>query len=212
MIAISMRMMRHLYPDGGEEKRDALAQDWWRFLRAALPDVSVMPVPNIGGQVTALLQELPISGLILSGGDDWGVFPERDATERELFLWAQRMSLPVVGVCRGAQVLNLLMDGRISSGFGKKHVKTRHLIRIEQDEPHWPAMSRDVNSYHNCGMAKEDLASALTPWAVAEDGSVEAFTGYNGRLTGIMWHPERENEAHEHDIRIFQHYFRQVRR
>lgn len=206
MIAISMRMMRHVYSGGSEEMRDALAHDWWRFLREALPDAPFVPVPNIGGQAVALLQQLPVTGIVLTGGDDWGVFPERDATEKEMVLWAERVSLPIVGVCRGAQVLNRLMGGRISSGFAERHVKTRHVVKIEAcpSGPHWPATSREVNSYHNCGMAKADLAPALTPWATAEDGSVEGFSGDQGRVTGIMWHPERERVAQEHDIHLFQ--------
>lgn len=213
MIAITMRMMRHVYPGGSEEKRDALAQNWWGFLRTALPGISVVPVPNMGGQAVALLQELPIDGLILSGGDDWGVFPERDATEREMFLWADRMSLPILGVCRGAQVINRLMGGKTSSGFEEHHVGTRHAVRVTP----WPgslpcASSLEVNSYHACGIEAAQLAPVLKPWAVAEDGSVEAFTGDNGRLTGIMWHPERETVPQEHDVRLFQHCFRQVRR
>lgn len=213
MIAISMRMTRHKYSSGDEEKRDALAQDWWSFLRTALPGVSVIPVPNIGGQAVALLQELPISGLVLSGGDDWGVFPERDATEQELLLWAERMSLPVLGVCRGAQVINRALGGTTGSGFAERHVHTRHAIRVEA----WPGglscpTSLNVNSYHACGMEAAQLAPGLLAWAVAEDGSVEAFTDDSGRLTGVMWHPEREAEAQEHDVRLFQHCFRRVRK
>lgn len=212
MIAISMRMTRHTYPDGTAETRDALARDWWRFLRAALPDVPVMPVPNTGGRAVSLLEELPVSGLILSGGDDWGAFPERDATERELLLWAERMSLPVLGVCRGAQVINRALGGATGSGFAERHVRTRHAVRVEA----WPGAlpcpaALEVNSFHAHGIEARGLAPGLTVRAVAGDGSVEAFTGDSGRLTGVMWHPEREAEAQAHDVRLFQQCFRQAR-
>lgn len=213
MIAVSMRMAQQLYPGGEREIRDALARDWWRFLGEALPDISFVPVPNIGGQAVALLQQLPVTGIVLTGGDDWGVFPERDATEKELVLWAERMSLPIVGVCRGAQVLNRLMGGGISFGFAERHVRTRHVVRVKPyvNGPQWPVASLEVNSYHNCGMAKADLAPALTPWATVEDGSVEGFSDDQGRVMGIMWHPERERVAQEHDIHLFQQHLKQVK-
>ena len=205
MIVISMRMTRHVYPGGSEEKRDALAHDWWRFLHTALPGVPVLPMPNIGGRAVALLHELPIRCLVLSGGDDWGVFPERDATERELVLWAERMSIPVLGVCRGAQVLNRIRGGRIRSGFDESHVGTHHSIRVEAcPHGHWPP-ELEVNSYHACGISAEDLAPGLNAWATAEDGSVEAFSSPDGKQVGNLWHPERETVAREHDMHLFQH-------
>lgn len=211
MIGISMRMTRHSYPAGGEETRDALAQDWWRFLNAALPGVPVVPLPNIGEGITVLLQRLSLSGVILSGGDDWGIFPERDRTETALIGWAERQRLPLIGVCRGAQVLNLLQGGHVRPGFDTTHIRTRHTIR-PCAVPAWPPAPVQVTSYHACAIRQEDLAPGLCPRALADDGTVEAFTGDNGRLTGIMWHPEREPVPQEHDLHLFQHCFRQVRK
>lgn len=206
MIAISMRMTQHSYPGGGREIRDALAQDWWRFLEQALPDVMVAPLPNMGRRTVSLVRELPISGLILSGGDDWGVFPERDATEKELVRWAESLSLPIVGVCRGAQVINRLRGGNTSPGFGPDHAGARHAVHVKPCAGVRRGLmsSREVNSYHNYGIRPADLAPGLTPWALAEDGSVEAFCSADGRVTGIMWHPEREARAQAQDIHLFQ--------
>lgn len=206
MIAISMRMTRHIYPGGGEEVRDALAHDWWRFLETALPGMRVFPVPNIGESVERLVQELPLTGLILSGGDDWGVFPQRDLTEKTLVRWAERRQLPILGVCRGAQVLNLLLGGRVAPGFGTAHVRTRHALQTysRNGAPMRAGASVEVNSYHSCAIRQEDLAPALTPWAVAGDGTVEGFCRSDGRIMGILWHPERETTAQTHDIHLFQ--------
>lgn len=201
MLAISMRMMRHTYP-GGMEIRDALAGEWWHFLEQALPNIPVIPLPNIGQRIAVWLQKLPVSGLILSGGDDWGVFPQRDATEREMVCWAESRGLPILGVCRGAQVLNRLMGGQTGTGFGAQHAGTRHIIH-SMGRPICRQTSLEVNSYHNCGIRQTDLAPGLIPLALADDGSIEAFSSADGRLTGIMWHPEREAMAQEHDIHLF---------
>lgn len=206
MIAITMRMMRHSHPSGIQEIRDALAQDWWSFLSQALPGVPVLPLPNIGREAVALAQALPVSGLILTGGDDWGLFPQRDTTEEALFRWAERQALPVLGVCRGAQIINHFMGGHTSPGFGAKHAGARHALHVvpRAQEPQLSATSLEVNSYHNGGIKQDDLAPGLTPWAFAPDGSVEGFCSAEGRLTGIMWHPEREPTAQAHDINLFQ--------
>jgi putative glutamine amidotransferase len=209
MIAISMRMMQHIHPDGTGEVRDALAHDWWRFLCGVLSGIPFLPVPNIEARSIAFLQRLPITGIVLTGGDDWGVFPERDATEERLILWAKDMSLPIMGVCRGAQVLNQVMGGRTSSNFTKLHAGTRHMVQTRKCDhgPTWPAPSFEVNSYHNLGIRETDLAAELEPWAIAEDGSVEGFSRGGGKMMGIMWHPERERVTQQHDIHLFQQLF-----
>lgn len=213
MIAVSMRMMRHAYPSSEYEIRDTLAHGWWHFLRTALPNVPLFSVPNISDAVPDLLRQLPITGIILTGGEDWGVFPERDATEEILIRYAQHMELPIMGVCRGAQVLNRIMGGNISLGFAQKHVCTRHPIQIISSASGlpWPQESLNVNSYHSSGIKRKHLALDLTPWAIAGDGSVEGFSGDNGRLMGIMWHPERETVAQKHDIRLFQQHMNRIK-
>lgn len=206
MIAITMRMMRHSYASGTQEIRDALAQDWWSFLNRALPGVPVLPLPNIGREAVALAQALSVSGLILTGGDDWGVFPRRDATEEALFRWAERKNLPVLGVCRGAQMINRFMWGRTSFGFGAEHAGTRHALHVVPRAGELPLspVPPEVNSWHNGGIRPDDLAPGLIPWAFAPDGSVEGFCRAEGSITGIMWHPEREQTAQAHDINLFQ--------
>ncbi len=206
MIGISMRMTRHVYPSGGEEFRDALAQDWWIFLDAVLPGVPVVPLPNIGKKVEKLLEQIPLSGLVLSGGDDWGVFPQRDLTEKTMVQWTERRKLPILGVCRGAQVLNLLHGGQVSQGFGPVHSCTRHLVHPQlcAAAPGWPGNSVEVNSYHALGIRQKDLAPDFSPCFLADDGSVEGFCSADGRITGILWHPEREALPQSHDIPLFQ--------
>ena len=207
MLAVSMRMMRAIYSSGGEELRDALAHDWWIFFQAALPGLPVILVPNTEQDALDLVRHLPITALLLTGGDDWGVFPQRDRTEALLFQWALHNSLPVLGVCRGAQLINRFMGGKICTGFGKNHVRIRHHIELSGEAylPFAGITSMEVNSYHNLGIRAEDLAPGLEVWATASDGSIEAFSGNKGKVVGIMWHPEREESATEHDINLMRY-------
>ena len=72
IIAVSMRM--GIDPKTGET-RNALAHDWTPFMARVAPQALWLPVPNIGEGIRRWLDELPIGGIVLSGGDDWGVFP-----------------------------------------------------------------------------------------------------------------------------------------
>ena len=127
MLGITMRVMRHAYPDTVEE-RDALARDWPRFLGKVFPGESLLYLPNIGAEITGFAAVPGLGGLIFSGGEDWGLVPARDATEAALFAWAREPGLPVFGVCRSAQVTNRLMGGRIADCAG--HVATPHPVDL----------------------------------------------------------------------------------
>lgn len=206
-LAVSLRMTRQTYPNGAEELRDAIAQDWWAFLRLALPEMFAVPVPNIGEDAVPLLNALPVAGLLLTGGDDWGVFPQRDATETSLWTWARQHGRPVLGVCRGAQGINRLLGGSIHTGFGAGHAGTRHSVLCEPTAclPTSVTVARDVNSFHTCGLHRDTLAPGLTTWATDATGNVEGFVGDGGKVVGVLWHPEREHPAQAADLILFRH-------
>lgn len=209
MIGISMRMTQTTWPNGISEMRDCLAQSWQPFLRAALPGEVVLPLPNMGRHIEAMLPQMPISGFILSGGDDWGVFPQRDETEAAIFAFAQSRSLPILGVCRGAQVINLLLGGSLSPGCALAHRGTRHGICFQNEAltcVHTPKCA-EVNSFHNNCIFEHDLAQGIKAWGICEDGSIEAFSGAGGLCAGIIWHPEREVRPDPVDMEIFAKHF-----
>ena len=188
MLGITMRVMRHTYSGGAVEERDALARDWPRFLRQVFPQEPVLYLPNVGAEITKYVAGAALTGLIFSGGEDWGLAPERDATEGALFAWARETGLPVFGVCRGAQVINLLMGGRLTGCDG--HVAVRHAVELAQPVAGSPR--HEVNSFHARAISPEGLAPGLEALALAPDGTVEAFTSADGRIAAVMWHPERE--------------------
>ena len=80
MLGVTMRVMRHSYAGGAVEERDALARDWARFLARVLPGEPVCCLPNTGADILDVVRGWGLDGLIFSGGEDWGVFPARDAT------------------------------------------------------------------------------------------------------------------------------------
>lgn len=191
------------------ERRDSLDQRWHDF--AIEIDACFIPLPNIEPSKTKfLLDSLELDGIVLSGGNSLEVFDpkavdvalERDMFEREVISYALDKSLPIIGVCRGMQMLNSFFGGGHSKLEG--HVAVRHSISVvESDTP----LSDSVNSYHRWGIKNVQLAEALRPLALDDDMNVEAFRHINTKMCGIMWHPEREAPFNSKDIDFFKRFF-----
>ncbi len=196
---------RIIYDPSYGERRDALATDWYRFLAGILPDALVVPVPNAPGQIDRFLDGLAIEALILTGGNDLGSEPDRDATERGCLLHAERRGLPVIGVCRGFQMMVANSGGRVEPTDRQAHVATRHPVRYLAGTPWgWRAgHSADVNSFHGFAVPEAGLPAGWTPLAVSEDRGIEAAQSDDGRCTAVMWHPERETEPSAGDAALF---------
>ena len=101
-----------------------------------------------------------------------------------------------MGVCRGLQMINHYFGGSLSPIEG--HVATRHYIEFKGHlENH---SSREVNSFHDWGVFKPNLAKDLEVLATHSDGSIEALTHPQEKIAGIMWHPEREKTLSSADL------------
>ncbi len=216
-IGLSMRVVTQEYPSGTQEKRDCLAQDWTDFMRFALPSVLWIPLPT-GKEALTLAEELGLQGFVLTGGNDIGAEAQRDASEYALLHWAKERHLPVMGICRGAQMLQTFCGGKLSLLEQQEaHINARHVLSVAKSLQMKPALfssktqenfsGREVNSYHAYGIQEHDLAHDLYMVAQASDGSVEAFMHKHLPWFGCLWHPERERPFHEHDYALFQHIF-----
>ena len=171
------------------EPRDALAQDWANFLGAAMPDAAWLPIPNLGAKkVRIYCEKWRLNSLILTGGEDIGVSTLRDETEKDLLVWAKERAVPVLGICRGMQI--------IAASYGvplkpvAEHVRTRHTLRGD--------LVHEVNSFHNYGLAA--CPSGFEVSAKSEDGEIEAIHHSDFNWEGWMWHPERERPFQSADI------------
>lgn len=123
--------------------------------------------------------------LVLSGGNDIGEYPERDATERHLLTWAAANRIPVLGICRGLQMMAVWAGGNLVPVEG--HVRTRHALSVSAPQGEWSA---SVNSFHNWGLSS--CPDGFEIAAQAEDGGIEAIRHIELPWEGWMWHPERE--------------------
>jgi putative glutamine amidotransferase len=180
------------------ERRDALDQRWSTFL--AYVGLSPLPIPNQPDAARLLWRTLPFAGLLLTGGDNLieygGDAPERDQTERALLREARSKGVPVVGVCRGMQLLQDVLDVPLAPVSG--HVARDQEIVID-------GVLLQINSYHTLGTRQS--AAELCILARAADGVVKAVRHISEPIVGLMWHPERRVPFHQWDLRLFRHHF-----
>ena len=179
----------------------------------------------------ALLERL--DGLVLAGGDDinprlYGrrpgsqttqLDPERDALELELVAVALEADLPLLGICRGCQLLNVARGGTLVAHLpldeGEAHGQLAyplharvHGLRIVAGElldgVLDPAVR--VNSFHH--QAVDELGAGVAAAAYAADGVIEAIA-LGRRALGVQWHPEYLREQPDP---IFAWLLREARR
>jgi len=157
-----------------------------------------------------------LEGLLLTGGGDvaperhhaeprpevYGVHPERDAWEMALVAAAGAGDVPILGVCRGAQLLNVAAGGTLVLHLPAITDQPHHV----RDHDHEPAHTVSVepgstlagivgtellgvNTLHHQAVAA--VGEGLRPVAWAPDGVIEAVESADGRpVVGVQWHPE----------------------
>lgn len=161
------------------ERRDAVDQALIQWLEEV--GFTGVPVPNVWTTETlrAWLAALDPVAVVLSGGNDIGTCADRDATERALIEWAAARKRPLLGICRGMQMMAVAAGGELKRVEG--HVRTRHDLGVDFGR---------VNSFHD--MALVGLPPGYTCLARSEDGEIEAIQHTSNPMFGWMWHPERE--------------------
>ncbi len=198
LVAVTQRV--DVVPDRGE-RRDGLDQQLARFLLDA--GLLAVPIPNAmvvpGRTPSRLLQDwisiVNPKGIVLSGGNDLGAIPERDHTESQLLQWASEEKIPVLGICRGMQMMGSWSGGALKSVVG--HVRKQHDLQGE--------ISGSANSFHNYALV--DCPPGFSVLSRSEDDEIEAIRHENLPWEGWMWHPERESGRRERDIFRLRNWF-----
>ena len=143
--------------------------------------------------------------------------PLKDEIELKLIRHALKKNLPLLGICRGSQLLNVACGGTLYGDVQKekktrlKHIDFanyhayRHTILISAGSPLQKWYRRKtlrVNSYHHQGI--RDLAARFQPMAHAQDGLIEAyFDPKKAFVVGLQFHPERMQEEPAGNWRIW---------
>ncbi len=181
------------------ERRDCLDQRW----SVLMTHLGYLPIPlvNAINDIDVYLSAMHLDGVILTGGNDlaelpgsMNIAPERDYFEHALLNVCISQNLPVLGVCRGMQMIASFFGGVINRVEG--HSRTRHTVVLEPNAP-W-RQPFEVNSFHN--FAVVDIHDSMEVLARAHDGTIEALHHRFYPIAGIMWHPERESQFAEQDL------------
>lgn len=127
--------------------------------------------------------------------------PKRDEFELALVRGAIERGVPVLGICRGMHVLNVVCGGTLTQHLPDvtdlrhydrdRYASPVHEVRITGDSRVARALgaaSAQVNSIHH--QAIDRLGDGLRVTARAADGTIEAIEDDSGALLGVQWHPE----------------------
>ena len=173
-------------------------------------------------------------GLILTGGNDidparYGetllndsvvIAPERDDQESAVIDMALERSLPILGICRGLQMLNVHFGGSlyqdipsqvpsdVAHKMDKPYHRTSHLCFAQAGTPLdylCGGIPFGVNSHHH--QAVKDLAPGFSVMGQSEDGIIEAICDpAKPFLWAVQWHPERIWDLEPNSARLFERF------
>ena len=169
--------------------------------------IQLIILPNVWDSMEYWIN-VGFDGLILSGGNDISVnekgmlsakefLSSRDKIELELLKFAKKTSIPVLGICRGMQMINLSYGGVINlfSNENNHALNKSHPIEVLNSK-----FSRDlgtfmltVNSFHNWYSYESDIPKEIKIFAKSKN-IVEGIISGDCKIVGIQWHPEREEK------------------
>jgi putative glutamine amidotransferase len=207
---------------GRIKKGTAYAYELGEAYLQAIHHAGGMPIILPAGFPEPLLESLlsQCDALILSGGGDidprtfqpttdsraHSIDQQRDSGECFLARQAFQNAMPILGICRGIQLLNVAFGGSLYIDLledlpgSDKHAfypnlprdAYRHTIQIDPENLFYELMAKEtikVNSLHHQGI--KELGEGLMAVAYAEDGSIETIVAESHPwCIGVQWHPE----------------------
>lgn len=175
-------------------------------------------------------------GFLISGGPDvdakhYGeknlpfnedISPYRDFLEMYIIKKAIELNKPLLGICRGIQIMNVTMGGTLYQDIHSQ-IKEKELIKHSQAAPKWyptheinieagtklwrifKKQSIGVNSYHH--QAVKDVAPGFIVSSRAEDGIIESIELQNHIFAiGVQWHPELMWQENSEHLKLFEYF------
>lgn len=204
-IAITQRLCEN---ESYKETRECLDINWGElFLELGFAPI-VLPIKY---DVKKIYDEVGFDGIILSGGNDLYSLNEnelskqRDEFEMNLIKFALEKDIPLLGVCRGMQIVAQFFD----CSFKKipNQISTRDKLTISKNSKYYNALCniKSVNSYASFFIDK--FSKELIASATNQDGIIKAIEHIDKKIFGIMWHSEREKPFDKQQNLLIKQFF-----
>ena len=177
-------------------------------------------------------QLLNVQGLILSGGHDvdphnYGeepkqklgdIWPERDKFDMRLLKLAEENGIPVLGICRGAQIINVYHGGTLYQDLSYRKEKTlkhsqgqtptllTHTVKTVAGTKIADLLGKkemQTNSFHH--QLIKDVADDFKVSARCVDGVVEAIENKDASVIAVQWHPEMLHRVVPYQNNLFKY-------
>lgn len=182
LIGLTQRLINN---DSYYEVREALSNDWGKLFSNEDIFSNYLPFP-LSYEIDFMKYANLLSGVIISGGNDIYAVNKnelskfRDSYEIEIIKYCIDNNTPLLGICRGAQLLAHYF--KLNVRQCKNHIGN-HIVTNNNK-------SSIVNSFHNyCIFGTND---EILPIHIADDSSIESFKHSSLPIYGVMWHIERE--------------------
>jgi len=191
-----------------QEHRDELGQNWSKLLN----ELGVLQIilPNNKQIIdNRIIDNYDLDGVILTGGElevnglekNTGQI-KRNEFENSLISYCIKEKIPILGICRGMQILNIFFGGELINL--KNHSGQSHKIKNLSRDKNLP---KKVNSFHDFGIDEKRLPKNFNIVATDGNGVIEAFEDKNIKILGIMWHPERNKKFDLIDLKLIREIF-----
>lgn len=181
--------------------------------------VQYLPVPDRDWN-----QELDcIDAVLLAGGGDidpsryagdphpevYDVDPMQDEADFELAGWAMENRLPLIGVCRGMHVLNVLREGTLVEHMNEPHRHKTHKVNVQEQAGLGMSGEIEISCYHHQAISK--LGQGIEATVRSSDLTIEAVM-INGPswCRGIQWHPEDTWRTDQRQVDLMREFISQV--
>ncbi|HOP79011.1 MAG TPA: gamma-glutamyl-gamma-aminobutyrate hydrolase family protein [Armatimonadota bacterium] len=153
----------------------------------------------------------------------------RDGYELPLVARALETGIPILGICRGLQLINIILGKRLIPDIpacignsiihsNHKDATVFHKVEIDSESRIGRMLGRqnmEINSYHHQGISSKELAPGLKAVGTAPDGIIEAVEGISHPwLIAVQWHPERSKDkaVSETCLPLFEEFVKTAKR